>query len=132
MKLILVYNADNGVFNALYDTAHKIFSPHTYQCSLCKYTYSLQGMVLPWKKFLETVPAQKVFLHRNEFREQYPDQAISYPAILWEEEGAQQVLLSAAEINACDNLETLMNSLKAKLVAIAPSISLLPDGYVSE
>lgn len=72
-------------------------------------------MVLPWKKFLDTVSAQKVFLHRNEFREQYPYQAILYPAILWEEKGIVQILLAAAEINASDSLESLIAKLVAKL-----------------
>ena len=33
--LVFVYNADSGVFNALADAAHKIFSPRTYACNLC-------------------------------------------------------------------------------------------------
>jgi len=35
-RIIFVYNTDDGLFNALMDTAHKIFSPATYECSLCR------------------------------------------------------------------------------------------------
>ena len=41
-RLILVYNADNGLFNAVTDWSHKFFSPQTYQCSLCRYTVVTQ------------------------------------------------------------------------------------------
>jgi hypothetical protein len=54
-RLILVYNTDNGIFNALTDWAHKFFSPATYVCTLCHYTYSTRGMLFPWKAFLESL-----------------------------------------------------------------------------
>ena len=115
MNLIFVYNADNGMFNALYDTAHKIFSPQTYQCSLCRYTHGLRGMVLPWKKFLDSISCQKTFLHRNEFRAQYPDHTVSPPAVFGEDKSGLQLLLSSEEINSCVNLEQLIAKLEAKL-----------------
>ena len=39
MKLIFVYNAKSGKLNALFDIAHKIVKPETYQCSLCAITH---------------------------------------------------------------------------------------------
>ena len=39
MKLIFVYNAGSGKLNALFDMAHKIVSPTTYECSLCALTH---------------------------------------------------------------------------------------------
>jgi hypothetical protein len=71
-KLLLVYNAYNGAFNALADTLHKVFSPATYQCSLCQYTCGLTGMVLPWKKFLDSLGLESRFLYRDGFREEFP------------------------------------------------------------
>ena len=121
MKLVLVYNADNGLFNALTDTAHKIFSPHTYQCSLCRYTYGTMGMVRPWKLFLDSLDCPKEFLHRNEFLAQYPHGKISLPAILWVDENGLKTLLSAEEIKECGNLEKLTAALRTKLTGLCPA-----------
>lgn len=87
-KLILAYNAQNGLFNALNDWAHKIFSPATYECRLCHFTYGLTGMLRPWKDFLESVPHPTVSLHREEFRKAYPTLDVRLPAILADQGGA--------------------------------------------
>lgn len=43
-QLIFVYNADGGTFNAIMDSAHKLFAPSTYQCSLCAITHGMLTM----------------------------------------------------------------------------------------
>lgn len=106
--LLLVYNADNGLFNALSDWAHKLFSPETYECSLCRYTYGLTGMRRQWKEFLESLGCPAVFLYRTQFRERYPHLDLRFPAILVETEPPPRVLLSAQEITAAGSLETLI------------------------
>ena len=53
--LVFVYNADSGLFNAVSDAAHKIFSPRTYQCNLCALTHSAIGMRREWKQFLDSL-----------------------------------------------------------------------------
>ncbi len=115
MKLIFVYNADNGLFNALTDTVHKIFSPETYQCSLCRYTFGITGMLRPWKLFLDSLDCPKEFLHRNEFFSKYPQSTIKLPAILCEAGSGLEVLLTADEIKECSNLDNLIAALKAKV-----------------
>lgn len=114
-KIILVYNADEGFFNALNDWAHKFFSLQTYECSLCRYTYGLNGMRLPWKQFIESLNCPVVFLHRNEFRKRYPSFDISLPAILVEMNGRPRVLLASNEIAAAGNLETLIRAVRDRL-----------------
>ena len=52
--LVFVYNARSGLFNALSDAAHKIFSPGTYQCNLCALTHTALGMRGEWRKFLDS------------------------------------------------------------------------------
>ena len=107
-KIILVYNADDGLFNALNDWAHKFFSPETYDCSLCLYTYGLTGMLRPWKDFIESLGCPTVFLHRSEFRQRYPSLDIRFPAILVETDPPPRVLLSSQEITAVGSLEKLI------------------------
>lgn len=115
MKLILVYNADSGFFNAITDTAHKIFAPHTYECRLCYYTYGMAGMLRPWKDFLESLDLPLFFYHRNEFRREFPTRREALPAILIEADGDLETLVSAADINACEHLEDLMDLVRTRL-----------------
>ncbi|MFQ3270182.1 MAG: hypothetical protein ACI9A1_000496, partial [Lentimonas sp.] len=37
-RLILVYNADSGFFNALFSSVHQALSPKTDECQLCRIT----------------------------------------------------------------------------------------------
>jgi hypothetical protein len=114
-RLILAYNADNGYFNALTDWAHKFFSPATYACTLCRYTYSTRGMLFPWKAFLESLQCPTRFLHRSEFREFYPRLTIPLPVILIEVNGVTAVLLSAEEIQAAGDLDGLIAATRFNL-----------------
>lgn len=121
-NLVFVYNADQGFFNALTDTAHKIFSPHTYQCSLCRYTYGLTGMLFPWKHFLESLPDRPVFFHRPDFRKEYPDFAVDLPVIFREQAGRREIVLSAEEIAQTGGIDGLIAAVANKLgVATKPS-----------
>ena len=45
---LFVYNADSGPLKALFDFGHKIVSPGTYPCSLCRLTYGPFGMRREW------------------------------------------------------------------------------------
>lgn len=114
-KLILVYNAENGMFNAIADMAHKIFAPETYECTLCRYTYSVTGMLTKWKNFLLSLNCHLVFLYRQEFRDLYPDLDINFPAILMETERGIEMVLTANEIKACANLDELMAITRLKI-----------------
>ncbi len=117
MKLLFVYNADDGLFNALNDTVHKFFSPETYECRLCFFTYGTFGMLLPWKNFLKSLDYPKLFYHRKDFWKVYGRQDIPLPAILVEDDGAVQELVPADEINACEGLEELMQKVSGALDA---------------
>ena len=114
-RLLFVYNAENGVFNALLDSAHKVFSPATYECSLCKYTHGLTGMLLPWKRFLDSLPQGKEFLHRTEFRQVYPGDDTPLPAIFLIEGEQRRLLLSADGIKAADGTDGLMEKVRERL-----------------
>ena len=36
-SLLIVYNADSGFFNTIAASVHKLVSPQTYECALCKH-----------------------------------------------------------------------------------------------
>jgi hypothetical protein len=105
--LVFVYNADGGVFNALADAAHKIFSPRTYRCNLCALTHSAVGMRREWKRFLNGLDIPPEFLHADELKERYGVEGVPLPAIFQREGGNLRVLFGADSINACQTMGDL-------------------------
>ena len=115
MKLVFVYNADDGVFSAVTDTIHKVLSPSTYQCQLCQITYGLTTMHKDWRRFLEGIDAEKEFLHRNEFIDKYPESTAELPAIFKETPNGLEDFLTAAEIRQYANLQSLIKAVEDRL-----------------
>ncbi|GEM_PF-672874 len=118
-KLILVYNAENGAFNAIASTLHRVFSPSTYECSLCFYTYDIRGMSLKWKNFLGALGCQLEFYYRTEFRTANPQIACELPAIFIEDENELTLLLSAEKIRGSGDVDGLIQNVLAKLEVMA-------------
>jgi len=114
-KLVIVYNADDELFNALTSTMHKVFSPSTYECSLCLYTYNIRGMSLKWKSFLDALGCPLAFYHRTEFRATYPQAGCELPAIFIEDETGLNTLLNADEIQTSGNVDGLILRFLAKM-----------------
>ena len=113
-RLLLVYNADSGLFNAAAGWAHKLISPETYECSLCKITYGHTGMLQAWKTFLSSQPFPAVFLYRDTFQERYPDLAEHpLPLILMDDGHRLEILLEAADIKLANGLATLITQVEA-------------------
>src|SRR5260370_31890707 len=94
-KLVFVYNADDGLFNAIVSTMHRVFSPATYECDLCLYTYDIHGMRLKWKRFLDSLGCPLVFYYRAEFHAAHPQLELQLPAVLAESQHGLAMLLSA-------------------------------------
>ena len=105
--LVFVYNADSGVFNALADAAHKIFSPRTYRCNLCTLTHSAVGMRGEWRRFLDGLGRPLEFLHADELRARYGVEGVPLPAIFEKDGGTLEVLAGADSINACGTMDDL-------------------------
>ena len=111
--LVFVYNADSGLFNAVSDAAHKIFSPRTYQCNLCALTHSAIGMRGEWKQFLHGLDVPLEFLHADELKARYGVAGVPLPAIFKRGDENVEVLIDAESINACrtgDDLKKLILS----------------------
>ena len=125
-ELIFVYNADSGVFNALADLAHKIFSPQTYACNLCALTYSNTGMRKEWKQFIEDLGRSVIFLHRDELLQQYGIENANLPAIFTLNGQKPQLWLNAEKLNACGTLAELKTLIEVTLKQTEPA---LPGAY---
>lgn len=116
--LLFVYNADSGMFNALTDSVHKIISPGTYQCNLCKITYGSLSMKKEWKQFVQSLPVEVVFLHRDEFFAVYPEtDQVSFPAVygVGEDGSRARLLVDSREINKAQTLDDLKQLVNKKV-----------------
>jgi len=114
--LIFVYNADAGLFSLVTDFTHKMISPQTYACNLCKLTFGYFTMKKDWKKFIAGLPVNKVFLHKDEFQKKYlgyRDRPL--PAVFGLRNGQLGEIISAKELSAQKNLDALKNILTRKL-----------------
>ncbi|MEX0877894.1 MAG: hypothetical protein WDZ40_03490 [Candidatus Spechtbacterales bacterium] len=110
MKLIFVYNADSGLIAALKDTVHKVVSPDTYQCNLCKVTFGAVSMKDEWKAFVDSLQYDVEFLHRDEFQERYPENKNEpLPALFVVENNEIKTALSKKSIDGAHSVENLIS-----------------------
>jgi hypothetical protein len=115
-SLIFVYNADSGLFNTVTDIAHKILSPRTYTCQLCALTHGYFSVRQEWVGFLESLQIECQFLHRDEFKQTYQQDADELPAIfLHNGEGKLELFADKRSIEACNDLDALKTLLREKL-----------------
>lgn len=113
MKLIFVYNSNGTLASLIKDTTHKLASPATYPCNLCRLTYPVASMDREWKKFIESLPHKAVFLHRDEFRKQYPSEKdMPLPAVFIEDAAGLALLIPHTEINKAKNVAELIETVK--------------------
>lgn len=99
MKIIFVYNADSSLFSSITDFAHKIVSPKTYECNLCKLSYGNFNMKKEWADFVNSLDERTVFLHRNEWYKAYPSMINeTLPAVFSEFDEKPRLIISAKEL----------------------------------
>ncbi|NVZ10502.1 hypothetical protein HW932_14655 [Allochromatium humboldtianum] len=106
-KLLFVYNADSGLFSTLADIGHKLFSPATYTCALCAITHGVLAERAEWPAFIESLGATCEFLHRDQFREQFPQIQDALPAIFRRHGDRLQLCADTSAIGACQGLDDL-------------------------
>lgn len=115
-KLIFVYNADSSLLAKISDGITKILAPNKYQCNLCMVTYGALSMKEEWRLFLETLPLEKEFLHKDEFKKKYPELSNEpLPAIFEYKDNVVSVIIPATKINnikSIDELKILLSKYK--------------------
>jgi len=117
--LIIVYNANGGILSALGDMVHKIVSPSTYPCSLCALTYGPFSMRREWREFLSGLRYARVFIYRDELRDDLGMTDLPLPAIL-RARGPEEpeVLVSADELNALPDLQSLIALVEERVAPV--------------
>jgi len=99
-KLIFVYNADSTLFAQISDGITKILAPNKYQCNLCMLTHGPLSMKEEWRLFLETLPLEKEFLHKDEFKSKFPQLNDTKLPVIFIKEGEKiKVLMTSDEIS---------------------------------
>jgi hypothetical protein len=122
--LLIVYNAEEGVFAALGDALHKALSPATYACSLCAVSYGAVRMRPEWRQHLAALPYATRFFHRPDFRRSYPSlAALPLPAILLDDSAGPRVILDAATLSALPDVTALIQALDNALGRGPPPVS---------
>ena len=117
-RLLLVYNADGGIVSMVKDAIHKVVSPATYPCSLCAITYGPVSMHGDWRRFLDSLPIDVVFHHKDDFGEAYPDHGIALPVVLVaSNDDKPQVLVSADELDETQGTTELIALVEDRLTA---------------
>jgi len=115
-KIIFVYNADSSVFAQVSDAFKKVAAPDTYQCNLCRITYGAVSMKDEWKMFLDTLPFEKEFLHRDEFQKQYPElKSTKLPTIFISQNNVSSLLVTADDVNMQKNIKDLKGLLMGRI-----------------
>lgn len=115
-ELLFVYNADSGVFNTMSDMAHKLLSPETYSCSLCSITHGVFKERDEWRQFIELLPVSSEFLHRDDFKQRYPEWAhLNLPVLLLLRGNDISVLMDQKRIAACLSVDELSDSIRKQL-----------------
>jgi hypothetical protein len=117
-KLIFIYNANAGKHNALFDVAHKILSPTTYNCNLCDITFGLFKENKAWKKYRKASNTPIEFLHKDEYTKMYASKfgyKITFPSVLAETDYALEVFINTDELNSLEKVEDLMQLIEKRL-----------------
>jgi len=115
MKLLFIYNANSGKLNALFDAGHKLFSPSTYQCSLCALTYDTFTENSIWKIFRKESKLTMEFYHKDEFETKFPSVNMIYPAILKLEGNQLTTVLNKDVLNTVSTVEELIKKMKISI-----------------
>lgn len=117
-KLIFIYNADSGLGNMLMDGAHKIFSPSTYECSLCSLTFGAFTEKKAWKKFRVEGTLEMEFLHKDEFHKKYASKfghKFNFPIVLAETKTGLEVVVNTESLNGLEKIDDLITLIMARV-----------------
>ena len=118
IKIIFIYNANDGVINSLYDYAHRKISPSTYSCNLCFITYDNWQRNEIWSQYLSDLPMEVDFLYKDSiYKFSEFDIGFKLPIILLKEKGDISVLIKMDDINKCKNEIELIKLLDQKLIS---------------
>ena len=114
-QLIFIYNASDTFLSVSFDFIHKIISPSTYQCSLCKVTYGNVSMRKEWKRYINSCPFSIEFLYKNNYLKYHKDlKAPEFPIAYKYDGNSYTVFISKEEFDLCNDLDDLIRMITRK------------------
>tara|TARA_B100001029_G_C14810257_1_gene311932 strand:+ start:102 stop:512 length:411 start_codon:yes stop_codon:yes gene_type:complete len=115
-KLIFIYNASDDLISVSFDFIHKIVSPSTYQCSLCKITYGNVSMHNKWKEYIYNSNYDFEFLYKNNYLEYHKDLKIENFPVAYKYNGnSYDIFISKEEFDSYNDLDSLIQIVSQKL-----------------
>lgn len=114
MELILVYNANSGVANKLWDAMHKAVSPSTYACELCSLTHHSVGARSQWKSFLKEKKIPTKVMYKDQFEAIY-QKSFEFPAVFLYDKSNFTCILDKKAMSELNELEDFLVLLKSRL-----------------
>ena len=116
-ELIFIYNAKSGVTNALFDWAHKIFSPNTYKCNLCAITFNNLGKEKKWRDFLESVNIESHFYYIDHLKDlHFVKNPSELPCVYLKTDKNITLIIDSDELNSFNNVTELIEKLENYLI----------------
>ena len=118
IKLLFVYNTNTGIFNSVVDVAHKIFSPQTYPCQLCRITHNNFKIKTLWKDFIDSNTFETIYIHKDEapFLNLLH---IKFPIIMYQERNSRlKTLIDSQSINQINSVSELITLITKELKMI--------------
>ncbi len=115
--LLFVYNANSNPWSKLFDAVHKVVSPETYACGLCKLTHGVLKEKELWTTFRKQSASRMVFLYKDQFLKLHgvKNELFSFPIILQHSDGKYQPLITTKELRGFKKTEDLINFLQEQL-----------------
>jgi hypothetical protein len=101
-KIVLIFNADAGAWNALVDSTKKLFNVNG--CSLCSITHGLFGEKDEWQSCKESIGVDVDYFHRDEVDPATADLVgDALPCVLAVTKSGSQVLMGPDVLSRCGN-----------------------------
>jgi hypothetical protein len=100
------------------DSAHKILSPKTYQCSLCDITYGAFTENSSWRKFRKAADVNMEFLHKDEFAKAYKSKfgyKFTFPIVLAESSDGLDIFIKTEELDGLENSKDLIALIQERI-----------------
>lgn len=110
-ELIFIYNADSDLLSKVSDFAHKVISPNTYSCSLCKLTHGTLTMHREWSEFLQGLHCKIRFEYKDKWKGKG---TMEFPLIFLKAGNKKEVIASPGDLNKIIVLQELMDLIKSK------------------
>ncbi|MBD3213187.1 MAG: hypothetical protein GF311_11320 [Candidatus Lokiarchaeota archaeon] len=106
-KFILVFNIKDDTLASIKNYFHRSIRPSTYKCNLNALLTGPLGLKSDWKNFVEKLPFNVEYLHKDGFKDTLEFNDVEFPSIFLSTNGELKLFITQEEINASNSIEEL-------------------------